>query len=142
MGLFKNLKGAFSAMTAGAAEGNRLREVGVPAEAKLDAVQETGMTVQMGGPEMPVAQFQLTVLREGMEPYQVLHRQAVPRLSIGLLVPGTTLPCKVDPDDPSKLVILFEGGSARRGFTTTFGSGSGSSSDSWDDGSSFDSSTD
>ena len=136
MGLFKNLKGAMSAMSAGAAEGNRLREVGVPAQARLDAVQETGMTVQMGGPEMPVAQFQLTVMREGSEPYQVAHRQAVPRLSIGMLVPGNTLPCKVDPEDPNKLVILFEGGSAPRGFTASFGGGSDSSWD--DDSSSFD----
>jgi hypothetical protein len=137
MGLFKNLKGAMSAMTAGAAEGNRLREVGVPAQARIDGVQETGMTVQMGGPEMPVAQFQLTVMRDGAEPYQAVHRQAVPRLSIGQLVPGNTLPCKVDPEDPNKLVILFEGGAAPGGFTASFGGGSDSSWD--DDSSSFDS---
>jgi len=136
MGLLKNLKSAISAASGGAAEGKRLREVGVDAQARLDSVQETGMTVQVGGPEMPGAQFQLTIIREGMDPYQVTHRQAVPRLAIGQLTPGNTLPCKVDPEDPNKVVILFEGGDAPRGWTTTFG---GSSSDTDWDSSRFDS---
>src|SRR5437879_11833612 len=108
MGLFKNLKGAMSAMTAGAAEGKRLREVGVAAQARIDGVQETGMTVQMGGPEMPVAQFQLTVMREGAEPYQAVHRQAVPRLSIGQLVQGNTPHCKINPADRNELLVLSD----------------------------------
>jgi hypothetical protein len=97
----------------GKAEGDRLRAEGVPAQARILAIRDTGMTLggsSLGAPglENPVADLDLEVSMEGAEPYRATIRQLVPRLHVGRLVPGTSIPAKVDPLDHAKLVLDWE----------------------------------
>jgi hypothetical protein len=97
----------------GKAEGDRLRTEGVPAQARILAIRDTGMTLGgavLGAPgqENPVADLDIEVSWEGVEPYRVTIRQLVPRLHVGRLVPGTSIPAKVDPLDHANLVLDWE----------------------------------
>jgi hypothetical protein len=47
----------------------------------------------------------------GRPGYDVQHRQVVPRLSIGMVAPGTALPVRIDPSDLEKLTLDWSGSS-------------------------------
>ncbi|MFK4037580.1 DUF3592 domain-containing protein [Nonomuraea wenchangensis] len=72
--------------------GRRLLATGVPAQAVVESVTDTGMSVD----ERPVARFVLAVRAADGEVYRVTHRQSLPRVPMGILAPGTVLPVKVD----------------------------------------------
>jgi hypothetical protein len=92
----------------GQAEGDRIRSTGVSGRATIAAVRDTGMTIGLGGMDNPVAELDLDVTVDGTPPYRLTQRQMVPRLQIGRLVPGATVPVKVDPVDHDKVVVLWE----------------------------------
>ncbi len=50
-----------------------------------------------------LAEFDLTVLPEGMPPYPATTRQAVPQMQIAMLRPGTTLQAAVLRSDPDAI---------------------------------------
>ncbi|MDP9862076.1 MULTISPECIES: hypothetical protein [Streptosporangium] len=74
---------------------------GLPAEADILAMADTGMTVN----DSPVAQFRLEVRTGTAEPYVVDHRQTLPGLPAGAVLPGRRVPVRVDPADARRLAI-------------------------------------
>ncbi|MGI5289684.1 hypothetical protein ACQEVF_40970 [Nonomuraea polychroma] len=75
-----------------ARNGQRLMATGVPAQAVVESMDDTGVTVN----GQPLVSFLLTVrMADGMA-YQVTHRQSLPRIPMGVVAPGATVPVKVD----------------------------------------------
>jgi hypothetical protein len=79
----------------------RLAQVGVPAKATIGQVRPTGALVNFN----PVAELDLEVTVEGKAAYQVTTSQAIPQVLLPQLVPGGPLAVRVDPEDPSSLMI-------------------------------------
>ena len=128
MGMFKDLRdlnragmeetkkrgGMFKMMKDGLAQANEmvqdvradqalaeaLANDGVDGTATINSMVATGTQINM----QPELQFELTVDVNGHQS-QVTHRQVVSPAVIGQLQPGATVACKVDPSDPSKLMI-------------------------------------
>ncbi len=86
----------------------RLEERGAPAVAVIQAVRDTGMSIGGDTPRYFVADLTLEVHVEGRQPYQVVHRQRIPRLQIGQVVPGARIAVTVDPEDPGTLMVTDE----------------------------------
>jgi hypothetical protein len=73
---------------------------GVDGQATVKSMVATGKQVNY----QPELQFELTVDVNG-QTSDVTHTQVVSSAMIGSLQPGATVPCKVDPNDHSKLMI-------------------------------------
>jgi hypothetical protein len=69
--------------------------------ARILSVAETGLTVK----DAPQVDMTLEVSVAGRPPYQVGHRQLVPRLAVGRLSDGRPLRVLVDPAQPDQLLI-------------------------------------
>ncbi|GAA2876696.1 hypothetical protein GCM10010517_37940 [Streptosporangium fragile] len=78
-----------------------LLDGGVPATAVVVSMRDTGMTVN----DMPMVAFELEVRGEGTAPYRVPHRETLPRLLVGAVLPGTLLAVMVDPVNPNRLTV-------------------------------------
>jgi len=89
------------------AEQERLQRVGVDAMATVRGVHDTGGTITVGGADNPIASLDLDVHRAGMPDVRTTTRTSVPRLFVPRLVLGATLPVKVDPADPSKVIVVW-----------------------------------
>ncbi|MGN9845303.1 hypothetical protein ACTMTI_45000 [Nonomuraea sp. H19] len=87
------------------AGGNRdLLVNGVPASAVILSMRDTGVTVN----DLPMVMFDLEVRREGAAAYRVAHRERIPRLLVGAVLPGAHLPVRIDPDDHGRLTVDWE----------------------------------
>jgi hypothetical protein len=75
-----------------ARNGQRLLATGIPALAVVESMADTGVTVN----NQPLVSFLLTVRTQDGQAYQVTHRQTLPRIPMGMVLPGVTLPVKVD----------------------------------------------
>ncbi|MEW9551595.1 hypothetical protein [Nonomuraea sp. NPDC050783] len=84
-----------------ARRGQRLLATGVAAQAVVEAMADTGMSVN----EQPVVSFVLSVRAADGRAYRVTHRQTLPRLPMGLVVPGVVLPVKVDRERSERVRI-------------------------------------
>ncbi|MGN9781629.1 hypothetical protein ACTMTF_09390 [Nonomuraea sp. ZG12] len=71
----------------------RLLVTGLPAQAVIETMTDTGMTVN----GRPIVGFGLTVRIADTPPYHVFHRQSRPRVPMGTVAPGAVVPVKVDP---------------------------------------------
>jgi hypothetical protein len=85
----------------GVRETARLLEEGVPGEARVLGVSDTGATLNFE----PVCELRLQVSLPGEAPYETTIRQTMPRTSARLMALGASLPVRVDADDPSVLVV-------------------------------------
>ncbi len=80
---------------------------GVPADAVIQSIAETGMTITSPsvGPEAPVYKIGLLVTPPGGgAPYAVEDTHAVPRLYVPMVLPGARIGVFVDPANPMKVV--------------------------------------
>ena len=85
-----------------AQQGNaELLESGIDGQATIKAIRDTGMTMN----ENPVVEFDLEVAAGGV-PYEATIKQLTSRLTAAQYTPGTVLPCKVDPSDRSKVLLV------------------------------------
>jgi hypothetical protein len=73
---------------------------GVDGQATIKSLVATGTQINM----QPELSFQLSVDVNG-QTSEVSHTQVVSPAMLGQLQPGATVPCKVDPNDHSKLVL-------------------------------------
>src|SRR5262249_26134440 len=83
------------------ADAQRLMATGLIGQATVQAVRDTGMTIN----ENPQVEFDLLVSVDGSEAYPVTHRQVVSRLVLSNFQPGAAIPVRVDPADPSRVLI-------------------------------------
>lgn len=104
MGFFADVRRleAMTDLQAEQARAQRLLAHGVTGTAVVTGVRDTGVTVALH----PQLEFDLRVTLDGRdEPYPVTHRQVVSRLAAATMGVGTTVPVRVDPDDPGALLI-------------------------------------
>ena len=103
------LAGGFTAAMVGyflwrlrpAAEGLRLATIGRSARARIDTMEETGVTVGTSF----LVRFRLTVSPFGGPSYAATCSDLVPRLAIGGFSPGAEIDVMVDPDDPARVTV-------------------------------------
>jgi len=84
-----------------AEEARRLLQVGTRGHAMVMSVRPTGEAVD----DNPQAELELSVALAGRDPYTVTHRQVISRVAIGGLLPGAKVPIRVDPLDPSNVLV-------------------------------------
>lgn len=85
-------------------------ENGVPSEAIIESIADTGLTVTMRGvgAYSPDYRFVLQVTPlDGGPPYRVEMKALVPRLYLPMVVPGARVGILIDPADPMKVSIDF-----------------------------------
>lgn len=85
-------------------EAQRLKMSGVPGQATIIGMRQTGVYLN----EQPQIEMNLQVQTQMHGPYQVTVREYVPLMLLGTLSSGRPLPVKVDPADPQKIVIEWE----------------------------------
>jgi hypothetical protein len=73
---------------------------GIDATAVVTGVRQQGMVNFQ-----PLMEVDLTVTPDGLPPYPVTVKQAVPQMQLVHAQAGTNLHVKVDPDDPSSVWI-------------------------------------
>jgi hypothetical protein len=83
---------------------------GLPADAMIESIGETGMTItsRSTGPEAPVYLLGLQVTPPGGgTPYKVEVKAAVPRLYVPMVLPGAQIGVTVDTTDPMHVAPDF-----------------------------------
>ncbi len=55
--------------------------------------------------DTPIYDITLTVAIDGREPYEVVHRQMIAAAALGNWQPGKVTPVRVDPADPTKVML-------------------------------------
>jgi Protein of unknown function (DUF3592) len=88
----------------GYAEAQRVRAQGVPGQATILGMRQTGVYVN----EQPQIELQLQVQDQMYGSRQVTMKEYVPLMMLGALSSGRPLPVKVDPANPNNVVIEWE----------------------------------
>jgi hypothetical protein len=111
----RGIGGGFRAMKDGVAQANQmlgqlnedaqkaqhLMANGRVGSAVITDVRQTGMFVN----ENPQVEMDLQVNVEGLPSYTATHRQVIAQIAIPQFQPGATVPVRVDPEDPTSLLI-------------------------------------
>lgn len=111
----RGVMGGFRAMKDGVAQANQmlsqisedqqkaqhLMANGRVGTAVITDVRQTGMFVN----ENTQVEMDLQVTVEGIPSYTATHRQVIAQIAIPQFQPGTTVPVRVDPENPSSLLI-------------------------------------
>ena len=84
-----------------ALEARRLLQVGRRGLATVVAVRQTGVNID----DNPQAELRLQVSVDGVDPYEVTHRQVISRVAIDSFWPGAKVPIRVDPQDPQNVLV-------------------------------------
>jgi len=97
-----SLIGAAIDRATGGDEARLLRRTGVPAEAKILRIWDTGTTVN----DDQVIGMEVEVLPSGGEPFRaVIPRTWISRLDIPQFQPGRIVAVRYDPDDPARAAL-------------------------------------
>jgi Protein of unknown function (DUF3592) len=111
----RGMRGGLRAMKDGVAQANQmmgqmasdgqksqhLMQAGRVGTATVTAVRQTGTFVNNN----PECELDLQVVVDGGDPYEVTHRQVLAMVALPGFQPGASVPVRVDPDDPSSLII-------------------------------------
>jgi hypothetical protein len=92
-----------SGMMRGAKQTREILTTGVPAQARILQLGETGMYVNNN----PAVDILLEVHPQGRPPYQVQTRMVVSMIRLPAIQPGNIVPVKYDPADPTKVAIAI-----------------------------------
>lgn len=95
IGVFLKIKGRRRA---------RIYHSGVPGEALIRAVHETGTMVN----NQPMYAFDLDVTGQGFAPVSTRHREVVPFWFLNRVGPQTRVPVKVDPHNPTRVIFDWD----------------------------------
>ncbi len=85
----------------GEAEAKKIRAVGVPADATIVQIWDTGVTVNMD----PVVGFLVEVHPDGQVAFQAKTKALVSRLAVPRVQPGARLRVYYDPKDTSRVAV-------------------------------------
>ena len=88
-------------VAASAAEADRISRTGIPGQAAIVGMTQTGMYVN----ENPQIALDLMVQLPDRPPYPATVREVVPMMLLGRLSSGQPLPVKADVLDPSRVVV-------------------------------------
>lgn len=111
----RGVRGGFRAMKDGLAQANAalssvnsdaqkaqyLMVSGRRGSAVITTISQTGMFIN----ENPQVEMDLEVDVEGIPTYAVSHRQVIAQIAIPQFQPGATVPVRVDPSNPSSLIV-------------------------------------
>lgn len=103
-GLRATLRDGLAAVDSAASDAQRAQHLalnGVPGLATITSIRDTGTTIN----EHPLVELGLQVSLSGHSPYDVTHTQLINRLAVGGFTPGATVPVRVDPADPTSLLV-------------------------------------
>jgi len=90
-------------MSGGGKDAQRIAQSGIPGQGRILNVQQTGTYINNN----PVADILLEVHpSNGQQPYQTNVRRIVSLFQISQFQQGAVLPVKIDPADPTKVVLL------------------------------------
>ncbi|MEA2493142.1 MAG: hypothetical protein QOJ29_1053 [Thermoleophilaceae bacterium] len=92
---------ALGDMSADAQKAQHLMANGRVGTAVITEVRQTGMFVN----ENPQVEMDLQVNVEGIPTYTATHRQVIAQIAIPQFQPGATVPVRVDPEDPTSVLI-------------------------------------
>jgi hypothetical protein len=95
------------AMGADDPDRKRILAEGLPARGTIVDVRATGMEISAGPGHSRVVEVVLSI-EDGRGPRQITVRDAVSELHLGRLLKGATVPLRVDPQDPQKIVVLWD----------------------------------
>lgn len=95
LGVFLKIKGRRRA---------RIYHSGVPGEAVIRAVHETGTMVN----NQPMYAFDLDVAGQGFAPVSTTHREVVPFWFLNRVGPQSRVPVKVDPQNPTRVIFDWD----------------------------------
>jgi hypothetical protein len=93
-------------MRRGAAATDQILTAGVAGTASITGVTQTGMYLN----NQPQIRMELLVSLPGQAPYAAQHTEFVPLILLSRVSPGLSLPVRVNPADPSKVIIDWSGG--------------------------------
>ena len=99
----------FGGLMKGQAERERLMRVGIPARARVLAVQMGGMTVTVGVNRQLQLVVSAEVHQDGRQPYPMQITSLVSELQIPQVQPGAWLAIRIDPVNPMNAVIEATG---------------------------------
>lgn len=85
-------------------EADRIASTGIPGQATIVGLTQTGVFLN----DNPQVGLDLMVTIPGRQPYASHRKEFIPLILLGRLANGATLPVKVDPADPSRVVIVWE----------------------------------
>jgi len=103
MGIIFTLVGYFT--TRMSANREKLLETGLIGQATVESVSETGVFVN----ERPMIRLHLLVSVPGRPPYTVAHSEVVPLMALTRIAAGSVLPVAVDPANPQKVAVDWDG---------------------------------
>ena len=89
----------------GASSTDEVLASGVAGTATITGVTQTGMYLN----EQPRIKMNLMVQLPGQAPYAAEHSEFVPLILLSRVQPGATLPVKVNPAQPQKVVVDWQG---------------------------------
>ena len=95
------MSSALNDMNADGQKAQHLMANGRQGTATIVSLEQTGMYVN----ENPQVEMQLDVAVEGMAPYSATHRQVLAMIAIPQFQPGSSVPVRVDPQDPQSLIV-------------------------------------
>lgn len=87
----------------GAAVSRDLLANGLPAQARILRLGETGMYVNNN----PAVDIYMEVTAPNLPPYQVKQRMVVSMLRLAAIQPGAVVPVKYDAGDPNRVVLVM-----------------------------------
>jgi hypothetical protein len=88
----------------GYAEAQRIKAQGVPGQATITGMRQTGVYIN----QQPQIELHLQVQDQMYGSRQITMKEYVPQMMLGTLSSGRPLAVKVDPTDPNKVVIEWE----------------------------------
>jgi hypothetical protein len=92
---------ALGSMQADGQKAQHLMANGRVGSAIITDIRQTGMFVN----ENPQVEMDLQVTVEGLPSYTATHRQVLAQIAIPQFQPGAQVPVRVDPENPSSLII-------------------------------------
>lgn len=90
-------------MLGGGKEAQRILATGIPAQARILQVTETGMRVN----NRAITNMVLEIHIPGQQPYQTQTRRAIAMIEVPRFQPGSVIPVKVDPANLMNVVIAI-----------------------------------
>jgi hypothetical protein len=93
----------FAGVMRGAKQTRELLATGVPAQARILQIGETGTYVNNN----PAVDILMEVHPQGRPPYPVQTRMVVSLIRLPSIQPGSIVPVKYDPNDPTKVALAI-----------------------------------
>ncbi len=98
------------ASTAAVRRTQRLAQTGTPARGLVLQVSQTGTDVRFGMQRYERRSMVMDIEIFGRAPYELSCLPLIPKQIVGRVLPGTFLDVRVDPSNPSNIVVVGPGG--------------------------------